>query len=98
MHWLKSQGCRSVDLDLGGVTCSLYTCVMCDCVISASAYTSAGRLSLKQNGVFHICHHIGSGAELLLLSLIHDKQLVRTVQRPNMLPCSKHRQDLLATE
>ena len=105
VHWLKSQGCRPVDLDLGGATCSLYTCVMCDCVISASAYTSAGRLSLKQNGVFtfvitsgctdlHTAHvsHIGSGAELLLLSLIH------TVQRHNTLACSKQRQDLLATE
>ena len=34
------------------VTCSLYTCIMCYCVISASAYTSAGPVSLKENGVF----------------------------------------------
>ena len=34
-----------------GVTFSLYTCVMCCCVISASAYTSAGPLRLKQHGV-----------------------------------------------
>ena len=34
------------------MTSSLYTCVMCYCVITAPAYTSAGLLSFKQNGVF----------------------------------------------
>ena len=34
-----------------GATSSLYTCVMCYCATTASAYTSAGPLSLKQNGV-----------------------------------------------
>ena len=34
------------------VTFSLCTCVMCYRVITAPAYTSAGPLSLKQNGVF----------------------------------------------
>ena len=45
------------------VTCatlSLCTCVMCHCVITAPAYTSAGPLSLKAKRCFHICHHIGS--------------------------------------
>ena len=61
---------------------------MCYCVITACAYTSAGPLSLKQKRCSHICHHIGlhrlhtahthrvgSGAELLLLLLIHDQRL-----------------------
>ena len=34
------------------VTFSLYTSVICYCVTIALAYTSAGLLSLKQNGVF----------------------------------------------
>ena len=34
-----------------GVTISLYTCVMCYCVTTASMYTSAGALSLKHIGV-----------------------------------------------
>ena len=34
------------------MTSSLYTCVMCCCVIGASTYTSAGPLGLKQNGVY----------------------------------------------
>ena len=34
------------------VTSSLCAYVMCYCVITASAYTSAGSLSLKQNGVY----------------------------------------------
>ena len=34
------------------VTFSLYTSVICYCVTTALAYTSAGLLSLKQNGVF----------------------------------------------
>ena len=34
------------------VTSSLYTYVMCYCVVTASAYTPAGPLSLKQNGVY----------------------------------------------
>ena len=77
------------------ITCDTFTCasrVMCYCVISASAYTSAGPLSLKQNGVFtqvitsgytdsHTAHstHIGSGARLLLI-LIHELRLIRAVQ------------------
>ena len=51
---------------------SLCTCVMCCCVISASAYTSAWPLSFEQNGVFtfvtasgctdvHTAHSIHSG-------------------------------------
>ena len=42
-----------------GVTLSLYTCVMWYCVITAPAYTSAGNLSLKQNGV--VTFYITSG-------------------------------------
>ena len=34
------------------VTLSLYTCVRCFCVITASAYTHTGPVSLKQNGVY----------------------------------------------
>ena len=75
---------------------------MCYCVITASAYTSAGPLSLKQNGVvtfvitsgstdLHtpVTHHIGGGAQLLLLSLVHDQRLVRIVQQQNALASSK---------
>ena len=40
-----------------GVTSSLYTCVMCYCVIIAPAYTSAGPWSLKQNGVTRQSSH-----------------------------------------
>ena len=43
------------DQAVGGtthVTFSLYTCVMCYCVISASAYTSARPSSLKQKRCF----------------------------------------------
>ena len=81
------------------VLCALLACVI---VSSASAYTSAGPSSLKQNGVVtfvstlgytdsHIAHstHIGSGAELLLFSLIYDQRLVRTVQRHDTLACSQ---------
>ena len=84
---------------------------MCYCVITASAYTSAGPLRLKQNGVYTLVitsgctgcplrhtRHIGSGAELLFLSLIHDQRLVRIVQQQNALACFKQGQDLLATE
>ena len=59
-------------------------------------------LSLKQNDVYtlvitsgcidlHTAHtpHNGSGAELLLFSLIHDQRLVRTVQQHNAFACSK---------
>ena len=38
-------------VDKKSVTSSLYTSVTCYCVTTASAYTSAGPLSLKQNGV-----------------------------------------------
>ena len=34
-----------------GVTSSLYNCVICYCVTTASAYTYSGSLNLKQNGV-----------------------------------------------
>ena len=63
--------------------CDTFVVHLCHvCVRTASAYTSAGQLSLKQKGCLHICHqiglhrlptahtpHIGSAAELLLLSL-----------------------------
>ena len=84
------------------VTLALYTCVTCFFVILASAYTYAGPLSLQQNGVYtvvitsgcvdlHNAHapHTVSGAELWLLSLIHEQLLVRIVQQHNALACSK---------
>ena len=37
----------------------LCTCVIRYCASTALACTSAGPVSLKQNGVFHTCHHIG---------------------------------------
>ena len=59
----------------------------------------------------HICHHIGlqrlspahtahigSGAESLFLSSIHDQRLVRIVQQHDALVCFRQRQDILATE
>ena len=43
------------------VMCDCVMCdrVMCDCVSTASAYTSARPLSLKQKRCLHICHDIG---------------------------------------
>ena len=85
---------------MGGL-CDMFTCALVSCfycAISASACTSAGPFSLKQNGVFtyvitsgctdlHTAHStfIGSGAELLLISLIHDQPLVPIVQQHNTL-------------
>ena len=71
----------------------LCTGVICDSVSTALAYTSAGPLSLKQNGVFthhtasgctdpHTAHstHAGAGGGFCSFLLIHELQLVRAGQ------------------
>ena len=81
---------------------------LCCSVTTALACTSAEPLSLKWGGVCTLvitsgctdwptAHtaHIGSGAELLLPSLIHDQRHVRIVQQHNELVCHRQRQDLL---
>ena len=75
---------------------------MCYCVTTALAVHFRRALESLVKRCWHICHHIGlhrlptahpahigSGAELLFLSLIHDKQLVRIVQQHNELACFK---------
>ena len=88
--------------------CHVLLCHLCTCVHFRRALESQAKRC------FHICHHIGShrlstthsthidsGAELLLLSSIHDPQLVRTAQQRKTLAGFRQRTEkehLLATE
>ena len=82
----------------------IFTCahrVMCYCVISASAYTSAGPLSLKQNGVYtyvttsgctdsHTAHSLEIANTLVVVLLrvelcIRSPEFMTTTRRPGRL-------------
>ena len=85
---------------------------MCFCVISASVYTSAGPLGLKQNGVLALVTtsgyrdshtarstHIGSGAGYCSFFVV-SRVFRRTAEEAG-LPASgssRKRRDLFATE
>ena len=71
----------------------LCTCVICCCVSTALAYTSAGPLESQAKRCFL---HLSSGCALtpqwwrsrfLLISLIHDSQLVRVARQRKTLAC-----------
>ena len=89
---ISSEDCDIFPIHL----CHVLLCHHCICVHFRRALESQAKRR------FHTYHHIGlhllsaahtphigSGAELLLLSLIHDHWLARIVQQHNALVCSK---------
>ena len=82
--------------------CDIFTCTLVSCVTVFTTAHFRRTLESRVKRCLHIRHHIGlhrlptadiahigSGAEFLLLSLIHKQRLVRIVQQHDTLACFK---------